>query len=41
MPAILKLIEENVENSLNLTGTGKQFLNRTSKAQPLRTTINE
>jgi hypothetical protein len=35
------LIEEKVGHSLEVIGTGKEFLNRTSIAQALRTAINK
>ena len=35
------LIEEKMRNSLELIGTGKDFLNRTPLAQALRSTINK
>ena len=37
----LGLREENVENSLEAFGAGKDFLTRTSLAQALRLTINK
>jgi hypothetical protein len=37
----LNLIEEKVENSLNHIGTENNFLNRTSMAQALRSTIDK
>jgi cytochrome c2 len=39
-PHILTLIEEKVGNSLKCIGTGKDFLNGSSMAQALRSTIN-
>ena len=38
-PYTLDLSKEKVENSLELIGTGKGFLNRTPLAQALRSTI--
>lgn len=35
------MTEEKVGNSLELTGTGEHFLNRTPSAQAVRSTINE
>ena len=40
-PGTLNLTEENVGDSLELIGTGKDILNRTLLAQALRTTINK
>jgi hypothetical protein len=40
-PDTLNLIEEKVGNSLELIGTGDNFLNRTPSAQALRSTINK
>jgi hypothetical protein len=37
----LNPIEQRVGNSLELIGTGENFLNRTSMAQALRSTINK
>jgi hypothetical protein len=37
----LNLIEENVGNCLELVGTRNKFLNRTTIAQTLRSTINK
>ena len=36
-----ELIEEKVRNSLELTGTGEHFMNRTPSAQAVRSTINK
>jgi hypothetical protein len=38
---VLNLIEQKVWNSLELFGTGDNFLNRTPVAQALRSTINK
>ena len=40
-PETLNLIEEKVRNSLELIGTGENFLNRTPMAQALRHTIDK
>ena len=40
-PNILNIIEEKVGNSFECTSTGGNFLNRTSMAQALRSTINK
>ena len=40
-PDTLKLTEEKVGNSLEHTGTGDNFLNRTPMAQALKTTIDK
>jgi hypothetical protein len=40
-PDTLNLIEEKVGNSREHIGTGNNFMNRTSTAQSLRSTINE
>jgi hypothetical protein len=40
-PDILNLIEEKVEKSLELIGTGGNFLNRTPMAHALRSTIDK
>jgi hypothetical protein len=40
-PDSLKLIEEKVEKSLELIGTGGYFLNRTPMAHALRSTIDK
>ena len=40
-PDTLKLIEEKVGRSLNLMGTGRNFLNRTPMAYALRSTIDK
>jgi hypothetical protein len=40
-PDTLNLIEEKVGNSLGLSGTVQEFLNRASLAQSLRSTNNE
>ena len=39
-PGTLNLIEEKVGNSLELIGTEKNFLNRTSMAHALRSRID-
>ena len=39
-PVILNPIDEEVRNSLEYTGTGDNFPNRTPIAQTLRSTIN-
>ena len=39
--AILNLVEEKIKNNLELIGIGKDFLNRTTLVQALRTTINK
>jgi hypothetical protein len=41
MVETMNLIEEKTGNSLELTGTGKDVLNRTQPKQALRTTINK
>jgi hypothetical protein len=38
-PDILNLIEEKVGNSLELTDTGDNFLNRTQKAQAVKSIL--
>ena len=40
-PATLNLIEEKVGSTLECTGIGNHFLNRTPAAQTLRETINK
>jgi hypothetical protein len=40
-PNTLNLIEQKVGNSLELTGRGDNFLNRTPMAQALRSTIDK
>ena len=40
-PDTLNLIEQKVQNSLELIGSGVNFLNSTSMAQALRSTINK
>jgi hypothetical protein len=40
-PETLKLIEENVEKSLEDMGTGEKFLNRTAMACAIRSRINK
>ena len=40
-PETLNLIEEKVGNSLELIGTGENFLNRTPMAQALRSVIDK
>jgi hypothetical protein len=40
-PGTLNLIEEKVGKSLELVGTGGNFLNRTSMAQTLRSRIDK
>jgi hypothetical protein len=40
-PNILNIIEEKVGNSFECTSTGGNFLNRTSMAQALRSTIDK
>jgi hypothetical protein len=40
-PDTLKLTEEKMGNSLEHTGTGDNFLNRTPMAQALKTTIDK
>jgi hypothetical protein len=40
-PDTLNIIEKKVENSLECIGTGENFLNRTSVAQVLRSTIDK
>jgi hypothetical protein len=40
-PETLNLIEEKVRNSLELIGTGENFLNRTPMAQALRSVIDK
>jgi hypothetical protein len=40
-PDTLNLTEENVVNSLELIGTGENFLKRTSMGQALRSTIGK
>ena len=40
-PDTLKLIEEKVEKSLKLIGTGGNFLNRTPMAQALTSTTDK
>jgi superfamily II RNA helicase len=39
-PEILKLLQEGTGNTLELTGIGKDFLNRTPAAQQLRERID-
>jgi hypothetical protein len=40
-PETLKLVRERAENSLELTGMGNDFLNRTQMAQQLRERIDK
>jgi hypothetical protein len=40
-PDTLNLVEEKVEKSLELLGMGRNFLNRTSKFQGLRSSIDK
>jgi hypothetical protein len=40
-PETLKLLQEGARNTLELIGTGKDFLNRTPAAQQLRERINK
>jgi hypothetical protein len=40
-PETLKKLQEIEGNTLELTGTGKDFLNRTQKAQYLRETMKK
>lgn len=40
-PKALNLIQEKVGDSLQLAGTGKDFLNRTSVVQALRPTVGK
>jgi len=40
-PGTLNLIEEKVEKSLELIGTGRNFLNRTPMTHALRSRINK
>jgi hypothetical protein len=40
-PDTLNLLEEKVQNSLELIGTEKDFLNRTPLAQTLKLIINK
>jgi hypothetical protein len=40
-PDTLTLIKKKVQNSLELTGTGKDFLTRTLIAQVLSSTVNK
>jgi hypothetical protein len=39
-PDTLNIIEDKMKNCLELMGTGDNFLNRTTVAQGLRSTIN-